>query len=95
MIRRILTITMLVLMCSALATAAEEVEWTGKGGDTSWTNPANWDGGKVPGPYDIIILNPLPGRGPVINSDIRCGEMRRNSVVDVKPTLARLDRRRT
>ena len=76
MIRRILTITMLVLVCAAMATAGEQVKWTGNGGDTSWTNPANWQGDKVPGPHDIAILNPPPNRGPVIDVDIQCGEMR-------------------
>lgn len=76
MIQRIPTITLLVLMGSALATAGEQVEWTGKGGDSSWKNPANWNGGMVPGPHDIILLNPPPSRGPVIDTDIQCGEMR-------------------
>ncbi len=76
MIRRISIITLLLLTTCTIAPAAQEVKWTGGGGNAFWSNPANWEGGKVPGPHDIIILNPPPGRGPVINTDIQCGEMR-------------------
>ncbi|MHC4214021.1 MAG: fibronectin type III domain-containing protein, partial [Planctomycetota bacterium] len=70
-----ISIIMLVLLAGS-AFAGEQVEWTGKGADDSWATGANWEGGKVPGPHDIIILNPPPGRGPVIDIDIQCGEMR-------------------
>ena len=75
MSRRISIITLLVLIAGAVVTAAE-VKWTGAGADNSWTTAANWNGGKVPGQYDIVILNSPPQRGPVINSDIGCGEIR-------------------
>ena len=73
---RALVIVLAVLIGSTAAQGAQEVKWTGGGADDLWTTPANWAGGKVPGPYDIIVLNPPPKRGPVINSDIRCGEIR-------------------
>jgi hypothetical protein len=63
-------------MICTLAARAAEVKWTGAGGDDFWKTAANWDGGRVPGKSDIIILNPPPERGPVINSDIECGEIR-------------------
>jgi len=76
MTRRISIIILLILTVYSVAIASVEVKWTGKGADDLWTTAGNWDGGKVPGPHDIIILNPPPGRGPVINTDINCGEMR-------------------
>lgn len=29
------------------------VTWTGRGGDARWSNSANWDAGRMPGPADI------------------------------------------
>ncbi len=55
---------------------AAEIEWQGGGSDDFWKTAGNWEGGKVPGTYDVIILNPPPQRGPVIDSDIECGEIR-------------------
>jgi len=74
MISRMSIITLLLVAGSAFG--AVEVKWTGKGADDLWTTAENWDSGKVPGPHDIIILNPPPGRGPMIDTDIKCGEMR-------------------
>ncbi|MBK7889371.1 MAG: hypothetical protein IPJ84_00520 [Bdellovibrionales bacterium] len=31
--------------------------WIGTGGDTNWSNPANWFGGSVPGPSDTAIFD--------------------------------------
>ncbi|MHC4528374.1 MAG: hypothetical protein ACYTEX_21415 [Planctomycetota bacterium] len=59
-----------------IAASASEVKWTGGGADELWTTGANWEGGTVPGTYDAVVLNPPPQRGPAINSDIECGEMR-------------------
>ena len=66
---------MLVLLAGS-AFGGEQVKWTGQGAGDSWSTAGNWEGGKVPGPHDIIVLNPPPGRGPVIDVDIQCGEMR-------------------
>ncbi len=74
MISRISIIMLFLIAGSAFG--GEQVKWTGEGADDSWMTVKNWEGGKVPGPHDIIILNPPPGRGPVIDVDIQCGEMR-------------------
>jgi|GEM_PF-1722702 len=73
--------TLFVTFCMFALTATnafggEQVKWTSAGADDLWTTAANWDNAKVPGPHDIIILNPPPSRGPVIDTDIQCGEMR-------------------
>lgn len=73
--KRVSVVVCLVLIV-VIAAGASEVKWTGGGADELWTTGANWDGGTVPGTYDAIVLNPPPQRGPVINSDIECGEMR-------------------
>jgi len=67
-------ITLVLIVGSAFA--AEQAEWTGKGADDLWTTAANWQGGKAPGPTDVIVLSCPPERGPVINSDVTCGEIR-------------------
>ncbi len=36
---------------------AEEVYWTGSGGDNQYTNPANWNTFQVPGPSDAAFFN--------------------------------------
>ncbi|MHC4337738.1 MAG: hypothetical protein ACYSTG_07295, partial [Planctomycetota bacterium] len=64
-----------VLVCAVIGTAAE-VEWTGKGAGDLWSTGGNWEGGKVPGPTDVIVLSSPPERGPVIDSDVTCGEIR-------------------
>lgn len=33
------------------------ITWTGNGDGTSWSDPANWDAGIVPGPFDTAIIN--------------------------------------
>ncbi|MHC4645867.1 MAG: fibronectin type III domain-containing protein, partial [Planctomycetota bacterium] len=64
-----------VLACAVIGTAAE-VEWTGKGADDLWSTAGNWEGGKAPGASDVIVLSSPPERGPVIDSDVICGEIR-------------------
>jgi len=57
---------------------AEDVTWTGAGGDYLWTNPANWDSQSVPGIGQQAILNAAPG--PVITTDVVCGRMKIGAV---------------
>jgi len=64
-----------VLVCAVIGTAAE-VEWTGKGADDLWSTADNWEGGKAPGASDVIVLKSPPERGPVIDSEVTCGEIR-------------------
>jgi adenosine/AMP kinase len=52
----LLMITLLALPTpAALGRSADPrvVTWTGKGGDSLWSNPANWDTGHIPGASDI------------------------------------------
>jgi len=37
----------------------QEIAWSGAAGDSLWSNPGNWAGGRVPGPGDTVRL-----RGP-------------------------------
>jgi len=60
---------MSVLLVLGSVSNAEEVFWSGAGADRLWTNPANWEGGRVPGINDEAqILSPQAdsGRGPII-----------------------------
>ena len=53
-----------------------EVEWTGKGAGDLWSTAGNWEGDKVPAVSDVIVLRSPPERGPVIDSEVTCGEIR-------------------
>ena len=60
---------MSVLLVLSSVSNAEEVFWSGAGANRLWTNPANWEGGRVPGPNDEAqILSPQAdaGYGPII-----------------------------
>jgi hypothetical protein len=52
---------------------ASAVQWTGLGGDNLWSNPANWEGNKVPTAADDAMVE-VPGaaapNGPVIQDGI-------------------------
>ena len=53
----VLLVVALLVVLPASAAAGQPVTsgvvtWTGKGGDERWSNPANWDSGRVPGPTD-------------------------------------------
>ncbi|HVC93404.1 MAG TPA: hypothetical protein VND64_06915 [Pirellulales bacterium] len=38
------------------------VDWTGGGGDTSWSNPANWSSApNLPGPNDDVVISAPAG----------------------------------
>ena len=75
MFRRAMPLVICLLTVAAVVSAGE-VEWKGGGKDNSWCTADNWEGGKLPGPSDSIILNPPPERGPVIDCDVICGEIR-------------------
>lgn len=38
---------------SELSNHRAELTWLGTAGDARWSNPANWDGNRIPGPSDI------------------------------------------
>jgi RNase P/RNase MRP subunit POP5 len=41
------------------------VSWTGGGGNDLWTNTANWDAGRLPGPTDKVFID-VAGANPTI-----------------------------
>jgi len=67
---------LIYFLTTAAVVSAAEIEWKGGGADNSWCTAGNWEGGKLPGPSDVIVLNPPPERGPVIDCDVTCGEIR-------------------
>jgi len=67
---------LICLLIMAAVLSAAEIEWKGGGADNSWCTAGNWEEGKLPGTSDIIVLNPPPERGPVIDCDVTCGEIR-------------------
>lgn len=75
MYRKLMLFSICLLITAPVLSAAE-IEWKGGGADNSWCTAGNWEGGKLPGPSDIIVLNPPPERGPVIDCDVTCGEIR-------------------
>ena len=72
---RLTFVFFVVLACAVIGTAAE-VEWSGKGDGDLWTTPGNREGGKAPASGDVIMLRSPPARGPVIDSEVICGEIR-------------------
>ncbi|MHC4498942.1 MAG: PASTA domain-containing protein [Planctomycetota bacterium] len=62
-----LFISMAVLLASAGTVCA--VTWTNADPWTSlWSRPENWDPQVVPGPNDVVYVNPPPEQGPVIDN---------------------------
>ena len=49
-------------------TLALTFQWTGEGGDTLWSNPANWSSGLVPGAEDEVSI-PLAAANATITID--------------------------
>jgi hypothetical protein len=41
--------------------APAQVSWTGAGGNSDWTNPANWSTGNVPGPAADVYIGSVNG----------------------------------
>ena len=50
---KILFLTLIMMTINAYG---DDLTWTGAAGDNLWDNPANWDGGKVPGPQDNVTV---------------------------------------
>ncbi len=73
---KVIWVTALLLAANPLgATAAPvaslpaqvgTVTWTGAGDGIRWSNRANWDAGRLPGPNDVVRLGPAPA-GAVID----------------------------
>jgi hypothetical protein len=54
-----------ILMLSLATVLGGTVSWTGGGGDSLWTNPANWSGGRLPEAGDDVVIN-SPGALTVV-----------------------------
>jgi len=72
MCRRLIYLIYFVLVLSSVSDAAT-IHWTGLGGDKLWSNPANWEGNKVPTTADDAYID-VPAaaapNGPVIRDGI-------------------------
>ena len=68
MCRKMIYLASFILVV-AFVNANANVMWSGAGADNLWTNPANWEGNKVPGPSDWVNIE-APGavapNGPLI-----------------------------
>lgn len=47
-----------------VSSARTEITWRGAGPGARWGDPANWDGGRVPGPLDIARFDGEEGVRP-------------------------------
>ena len=68
MCRQIFLLTFIVLMLCSVS-KAEDIKWTDLGADHLWSNPENWDLGRVPTLADEVLIDvPAAGtpNGPVI-----------------------------
>lgn len=67
---RVSTIISLFLVLTASLSYGASISWTGTS-SSSWSDPANWSGGVVPGPGDDVTIPWLPGSAsqPVIDVD--------------------------
>jgi type IX secretion system substrate protein/fibronectin type III domain protein len=73
---------LLILLFVAFVTTsafAEDVTFTGGGGDNKFSNPKNWSNGKVPGQEDNV-KNPK-GNYMVIDSDVKVNSIENNGVM--------------
>jgi len=70
---RKLTCLLSFVLVLGFVNKASAVQWTGLGGDNLWSNPANWEGNKVPTAADDAMIE-VPGaaapNGPVIQDGI-------------------------
>ena len=79
MCRKLILLTSFVLVVGFVNNAnAADIVWTGNGADNLWSNPANWEGNKVPTAADDVAIE-VPGaaapNGPLIQDgiDAECG----------------------
>ncbi len=79
MCRKLILLTSFVLVLGFVNNAnAADIAWTGLGADNLWSNPANWEGNKVPTAADDVAVE-VPGaaapNGPLIQDgiDAECG----------------------
>ena len=79
MCRKLIILTSFVLVVGFVNNAnAADIVWSGLGADNLWSNPANWEGNKVPTAADDVAIE-VPGaaapNGPLIQDgiDAECG----------------------
>jgi hypothetical protein len=79
MCRKLILLTSFVLVLGFVNNAnAADIVWIGLGADNLWSNPANWEGNKVPTAADDVAVE-VPGaaapNGPLIQDgiDAECG----------------------
>lgn len=69
MCKKLILLTVVLVFGFANVNEAVAIQWTGLGADNLWTNPANWEGNKVPGPTDWVNIE-SPGatapNGPLV-----------------------------
>ena len=72
--RKLILLTSFVLVLGFVSvTGAADIVWSGGGNDNLWSNPANWEGNKVPTAGDDALIE-VPGaqapNGPLIQDGI-------------------------
>lgn len=74
MCKKLLLLTSVVLALGfASVNYAADIVWSGRGADNLWSNPANWEGNKVPTAADdalIEVPGAAPPNGPLIQDGI-------------------------
>jgi hypothetical protein len=74
MCRKLILLTSFVLLLGFVnVTNAADIVWTGRGADKLWSNPANWEGNKVPTAADdakIEVPGAIAPNGPLIQDGI-------------------------
>jgi len=89
MCRRLLSLIVPVLVVSSVGSAAT-IHWTALGDDNLWSNPANWQGNKVPTIADEAYID-VPAaaapNGPVIQDGIDAKALGLGCEVAGEPTM--------
>ena len=71
----VLLICVFLLWCMVSTTSAGSVyNWVGNP-NPSFCNPQAWDGGGVPGPDDMVFIDPPPYQGPVVDCNAGIDQM--------------------
>src|SRR5476651_412324 len=60
-----------VFLCGGLRAAT--IQWTGAGGNDSWSTPTNWSGGVVPGDGDDVLFGANSSTQASLNFSLQLG----------------------